>query len=200
MDSLSGWLSLCSSLSLTFPSELPSTVALTHSSNTYLSVPWQFACTGFICFSTNNSKASVTLPGLHQPKRKINLEVNLAAAFSAAGRLWVCVQTDTEPSKADLLNYSKIDLIYVCLSNHLGNHRNCSTGKRFPTATSDQRHLESGCGITVSIGIQDRLHAPWLALFAQRNLTWDVKRGNTTKEWGEGKGGQRRRGREGWKD
>lgn len=61
---------LFSTLSLTFPSVLPSTVGLiTHCSNTYLSVQWQLMCAGFICFSTNNSQALVTLPLFHQPKR-----------------------------------------------------------------------------------------------------------------------------------
>lgn len=65
---------VCSPLSLTFPSELPNTVGLiTHSANAYLSACWQLMCAGFMRFSTNNSKASVTLPPFHQPKQEINL-------------------------------------------------------------------------------------------------------------------------------
>lgn len=57
-------------LSLTFPSEPPTTVGLiTCSSNTYLLVQWQLMWAGFIWFSTNNSRASVILPLFHQPKQ-----------------------------------------------------------------------------------------------------------------------------------
>lgn len=71
--------------------------------------------------------------------REMKINVNVAAASSAAGDLWVRVQTDTEPSEADHVNYSKVDSMYVCLSNHLGNHRCCSARKRFSTAACDQR-------------------------------------------------------------
>lgn len=197
---------LFSPLFMTFPCEPPTTVGLiTCSSNTYLSVQWQLMCAGFIWFSTNNSKPSVTLPPFHQPKREINLVMSTwlhpppqQLAIFGFGCRQTLDQALLHSSRSPQL--WQTDLIYVCLSNRLGNHRNCSAGKCFPTATSDQRHLESGCGMAGSIGIQDRLSAPWLALFAQRNLSRDVKRGNTTKEWGEGKGGERRRRREGWKD
>lgn len=196
---------LLSSLSLTFPGELPTPAGLiTHSSNTYLSAWWQPMCTGFICFSTNNSKASVSLPPFHQPKHGINLVASkwLQPPLQLAMCGFGCRQiADQAYFHSSHLQLGQTDLIQVCLSNRLGNHRSCSAGKCSPTATSDQRHLESGCGMACGIGIQDRLPAPWLALFAERNLSWDVKRGNTTKERGEGKGGKRRRRRmERWQD
>lgn len=42
--------------------------------------------------------------------------------------------------------------------------RSCSACVHLPLATSDQRHLGSGCGMFCSIGIQEGLPAPPLAL------------------------------------
>lgn len=119
-------------------------------------------CAGFIHFSTSNSKASVTLPPFHQPKTgDKSIVVNLAAASSAVGHLWV--QTDRRPSLVAFKLLSSITAnrfdIRMSVKIAMAITEASLLANVFLQQLSDQRLLESGCGMAVCIGIQDRLPA-----------------------------------------
>lgn len=109
-------------------------------------------CAEFICFLTNNSKNLSQSSALSSTEAGINLVMSsfLCSLFlrrPSAGMSAGLTQDQAKLRTGSSLQLQRKDLI--CLSNHLGNHRNWnfSTGSRFPTATSDQRHSKSSCGV-----------------------------------------------------
>lgn len=102
----------------------------------------------YVSWQTIVKPQSLFCPFINRCRNKSSrVELSVLLGWPFVGLRAGLTQDQAKLQARSSLQIQQTDLI--CMSNHLGNHRNrnFSTGSRFPTATSDQRHSKSVHGI-----------------------------------------------------